>query len=83
MTTNTEPDVSGSGTYNPGLSGSGTMGSMTIQGSGTGTGSGSDPEAMLAGGSWLAGLAMGDSVRAHSPSSFSALSFLFFSFVFL
>ena len=81
MTTNTEPDLSGSGTYNPGLSGSGTMGSMTIQGSGTG--SGSDPEAMLAGGSWLAGLAMGDSVRAHSPSSLSALSFLILSFVFL
>ncbi|CBI37894.3 hypothetical protein VitviT2T_003104 [Vitis vinifera] len=76
-----EQGVSGSGTYEPGASGSGTMGSMTI-----GSGSGSDSGAMLADGSWLAGLAMGDSARAHSPSSFAAslaLSFLLFSFVYL
>jgi hypothetical protein len=39
----------------------------SVPGSGSGSGSGSG-EAMLADGSWLAGLAMGDSSRTLSPS---------------
>lgn len=79
--TSNVPGLSGAGPYEPGVSGSGTMGSMTMD-------SGSDPDsgAMLADGSWLAGLAMGDSARAHIPSSHfasAALSLLLFSFVYL
>lgn len=56
------PDVSGSGS---GLTGS-SSGSGSVD---TGSGSGSGSGAMLADGSWLAGLAMGDSTRAASPSA--------------
>ncbi|KAA8546094.1 hypothetical protein F0562_020455 [Nyssa sinensis] len=61
----------------------------TTDGSGmTGSGSGSGSETMLADGSWLAGLAMGDSTRTlppalHSGLIASATSSLIFSFLFL
>uniref|UniRef100_A0A5B7ASP3 Thaumatin-like protein 1b n=1 Tax=Davidia involucrata TaxID=16924 RepID=A0A5B7ASP3_DAVIN len=63
----------------------------TTDGSGSemmGSGSGSGSEAMLADGSWLAGLAMGDSTRTTSPSSLhfaltaSATFSLILSFIF-
>ncbi|KAG5526801.1 hypothetical protein RHGRI_032914 [Rhododendron griersonianum] len=85
---------SGSGTMGSG-SGSGTMGSgsgTTGSGSetmGSGSGSGSASEAMLADGTYLARLAMGDSTRTLSPSAlhsaliaYATLSFIF-SFLYL
>ncbi|CAL5341286.1 unnamed protein product [Camellia sinensis] len=86
--TTTSADGSGSETMDSG-SGFGTMGSGSeIMGSGSGSGSGG---AMLADGSWLAGLAMGDSTRIHSPCAalHSALiasatfSFLLLPFLYL
>ncbi|KAI5577486.1 hypothetical protein BDE02_09G117200 [Populus trichocarpa] len=76
----------GSGTGS-GLEYAGT-GSGTESGAGSGTGSGG--ETMLADGSWLAGLAMGDSYKTASPSAlqstimaFTTSLVLIVSFVFL
>ncbi|XP_057499986.1 thaumatin-like protein 1 [Actinidia eriantha] len=62
---NTPTDGSGSGSMDSGT-GSGTMGS----------GSGSGHGAMLADGSYLAGLAMGDSTKNLTPAAFITLSFI-------
>ena len=52
------------------VSGSGTVAGYSVSGSGSGSGSESGAgEAELADGSWLAGLAMGDSPRILSPST--------------
>ncbi|KAG7978193.1 hypothetical protein I3843_05G072000 [Carya illinoinensis] len=56
--------VSGSGSGSGSESGSG----YSVPGSGSESGSGAG-EALMTDGSWLAGLAMGDSSRTHSPST--------------
>ena len=65
----------------PGFTYSGsTAGSIPVTGSGvpvTGSGGSGSGEAMLADGSWLAGLAMGESPRTLCPSTLMTLSTLF------
>jgi hypothetical protein len=50
-------------------------------GSGTGSGTGSGGETMLADGSWLAGLAMGDSYKTASPTALQSAIMAFTTLV--
>lgn len=63
--------------------GSGTGSGVEYTGSGSGidSGTGSGGETMLADGSWLAGLAMGDSYKTASPSALQSAVMAFTTLV--
>lgn len=74
--TTTDGSISGTGTTGPDGSESGT--GLGVTGAGSGSEHGSRSQAMLADGSWLAGLAMGDSTRIYYSNS-ALISLAFFT----
>ncbi|KAK6136633.1 hypothetical protein DH2020_029616 [Rehmannia glutinosa] len=76
-------DGSLSGSSDPSVGGSGSIPGASLTGSDPGSSSGSGSQAMLSDGSWLAGLAMGESTRVYCTSYLQSVVSIGFAIIIL